>query len=367
MITMRSIQALRPGQTIWDGKTLGFGARRQREAISFILKYRINGRQRFVTLGRHGALTPEQARRKAKRLLGEVAGGTDPVGPKGESLGAVVEEYLTFACKSQRPNSFRQVERYLRHSWRSLHRLPITAISRRDVAKALAQIEDDHSPSVAIRARGALSAMMNWAMRQGYDVAANPVMGTNKPVLRSRDRVLSNEELAAIWRACPQDDYGRIVRLLMLTAQRRDEIARLRWSEIDLDRAMLVLPPERTKNHREHIIPLVPMALALLPDQRLSREWVFGEGVGFSGWARSKRRLDAGLSIADWRVHDLRRSFATGCAEQLGVLPHVIEAVLNHVSGHKSGVAGIYNRARYLEEMRVALERWAAHIAAITA
>jgi integrase len=209
--------------------------------------------------------------------------------------------------------------------------------------------------------------MMNWAMRQGYDVAANPVMGTNKPVLRSRDRVLSNEELAAIWRACPQDDYGRIVRLLMLTAQRRDEIARLRWSEIDLDRAMLVLPPERTKNHREHIIPLVPMALALLPDQRLSREWVFGEGVGFSGWARSKRRLDAGLSIADWRVHDLRRSFATGCAEQLGVLPHVIEAVLNHVSGHKSGVAGIYNRARYLEEMRVALERWAAHIAAITA
>jgi integrase len=362
MITIRSIQGLCPGEAIWDSKLPGFGARRQLKAVSYILKYRVAGRQRFVTLGKHGAITPEQARRKAQRLLGEVASGADPITPKGERLGAIIEEYLTAAAKTQRPNTFRHTKHYLLETWSMLHQLPVAAIARRDVAKALAQLEA--SPVVAARARTALSALFAWAIREGYEVAANPVLGTNKPVEQARDRVLSNEELASIWRACDEGDYGRIVRLLMLTGQRRDEIGKLQWSEIDGD--LLTLPATRTKNHREHMLPLVPLALTQLPEQRLSREWVFGEGRGFGGWSNAKAALDRRAKLAKpWRLHDIRRSVATGLAE-LGILPHIIEAILNHASGHKSGVAGIYNRARYLGEMRSALERWAQHIASLT-
>jgi integrase len=128
-----------------------------------------------------------------------------------------------------------------------------------------------------------------------------------------------------------------------------------------------VLPPARTKNSRQHELPLSSQALAILNRQRRSNstEFVFGRSRGFTDWDKGKARLDAKLSIADWTLHDLRRSCATGMAE-LGVHPWIIEAVLNHVSGHKGGVAGIYNRARYEGEMRDALQRWADHVEAIT-
>ena len=147
-----------------------------------------------------------------------------------------------------------------------------------------------------------------------------------------------------------------------------------------------ILPSVRTKNHREHVLPLVPSALSLLPARRADRDYVFGGGPrregdrhrGFSGWSKSKGALDARIvaarkkkdaevkPLAPWTVHDLRRTAATVMADQLGVLPHIVEAILNHVSGHRAGVAGVYNRARYQAEMRDALKRWADHLLRIT-
>jgi integrase len=239
----------------------------------------------------------------------------------------------------------------------------------------------------AARARIALSTMFAWAIGEGI-ADNNPVIGTNKPAEpAARDRVLTDAEIADIWRGCRDDDFGRIVRLLLLTGARRDEIGDLAWNEIDFDRAAINLPPERTKNNRPNVVPLAPAAVAILkgaprrarPDATIDH--VFGEGEGgYSGWSKGKIALDQRINaaraeaagapgkpqpIADWRLHDLRRTAATVMADRLAVLPHVIEAVLNHVSGHKAGVAGVYNRALYAAEKAAALTRWADHVRSV--
>ena len=183
--------------------------------------------------------------------------------------------------------------------------------------------------------------------------------------------MLKDNELAAIWNALPASDYGAIVKLLMLTGQRRDEIGALRWSEIDLSgEGVIHLPKERTKNRRPHMVPLSPAAraiLATLREQAGDREFVFGRGEGFSGWSASKAALEAELpKMPDWTLHDLRRTAATGMGE-LGVPPHIVELVLNHQSGHKGGIAGVYNRAVNGKERREALDQWDKHIAALVA
>jgi integrase len=193
--------------------------------------------------------------------------------------------------------------------------------------------------------------------------------------MKGRDRVLSNTELAEVWAALPQDHLGDIVRLLILTGQRRDEIAKLRWSEIDFDKGLIVLPPARTKNKRTHELPLSPQALAILRHWAKQPSSIGANDVQVFervGWAARKIKLDDAIlakrtkPMSHWQIHDLRRTCATGLAE-LGVLPHVIECVLNHLSGFRSGVAAIYNRNRYATEMRDALQRWADHIEALTA
>lgn len=361
-INLRAVGGLGPKATIWDDAVKGFGARRQTsDAVTYVLKYRAGGRQRFFTIGRHGSpWTPDTARREARRLLGLVAAGEDPaeVRNRGEGLRAIIDAYLVVAKARQRPRTYLETERHLLIAWKSLH--DQTEVSRRAVAARLAEL----SGVTAIRARAALSACFVWAIREGL-AEANPVAGTNRPPEpRSRERVLTDGELAAIWRACGDDDYGRIVRLLTLTGQRRDEVGAMRWGEIA--EGVWTLPHSRTKNHREHALPLTEAMLALLPDPRVGREFVFGAGVGaFSGWSQSKARLDARAGVAGWRLHDLRRTAATVMADRLGVMPHIVEAVLNHVSGHKAGVAGVYNRAAYRAEMRRAFEAWGAHVAGI--
>jgi integrase len=364
-INLRAVGGLGPKATIWDDAVKGFGARRQTsDAVTYVLKYRAAGRQRFFTIGRHGSpWTPDTARREAKRLLGLVASGADPADERGasSSLKALCDAYLVVAKARQRPRTYLETQRHLLVAWGPLGQLPLPEVSRRAVAERLAAL----GPGVtAIRARAALSACFVWAIREGL-AEANPVAGTNRPPEpRSRERVLSDGELAAIWRACGDDDYGRIVRLLALTAQRRDEVGAMRWDEI-VD-GVWTLPRTRTKNHREHTLPLSEAMLALLPDPREGREFVFGAGAGaFSGWSQSKARLDARAGVAGWRLHDLRRTAATVMADRLGVMPHIVEAVLNHVSGHKAGVAGVYNRATYRAEMRRALEAWGEHVAMV--
>jgi integrase len=364
-ITIRTVTALQPGQVIWDESVKGFGCRKQRQRATYILKYRAAGRQRFHTIGPHGSpWTPELARKEARRLLGLVAGGKDPAPAGRDSLGEIATDYLRYAQTKLRPSNFKNVERKLRDCWSPLAGASIYKITRRQVTAQVAVLAQERGPVAAARARSALSAMFNWALREGYELASNPVVGSNRPAERpSRARVLSDDELRKIWQACGDDDYGRIVRLLALTGQRREEVGGLRWSEIDSAAALWTIPAERTKNSRTHTIPLPQFALSLLPPGN-GREWVFGIGKrGFQGWSFAKAALDARAQIADWHLHDLRRSCATGMAE-LGVLPHVVEAVLNHV-GSRAGVAGIYNRATYAKEMRAALERWAGHVAVL--
>jgi integrase len=398
-ITIRAVQALKPGETIWDAghneAVRGFGIRRQRGDAVYVIKYRVFGRQRFVTIGRHGSpWTPETARREAKRLLGLVASGKDPQTEKAEArakaadtLGKVADDYLKYAKKKQKPRSYAETKRHLLINWKPLHVASVFHLHRRHIAARLAQIETERGAVSAARARAALSAMFNWAMREGFEIPANPVFGTNRPTEpKSRQRVLTDDELAEIWATCRDDDHGRIIKLLALTGQRRDEVGGMRWSEIDEDKKLWTIPGTRTKNHRAHIVPLSDSALALVAasPRRTDRDYVFGEGPrrngddqrGFSGWSKAKAALDQRILEArqrtdpkakrlPWRLHDLRRTCATVMADRLGVLPYIVEAVLNHVSGHKAGVAGVYNRAQYEGEVRDALTKWAEHVSGI--
>jgi integrase len=377
-ISIRTVDALASGKTLWDTAVRGFGVRRQQDTASYIVKYRALGRQRFVTIGPHGRWTPDKARREAKRLLGLVAGGKDPADDRAQAalqaadtLRKIADQYLKHAKQNQRPRTYTETERYLLVSFKPLHPISVFHIRRRHVASAVADLAAEQGPVAADRARAALSAMFNWAIREGLEIAANPVFGTNRPAgPKSRDRVLTDAELKAIWSACPDDDYGHIVRLLILTGQRRGEVGGIRSSEVNTVTGLWTIPAARTKNHREHVVPLVPAALALITNQprRNDRDFLFGNSVrGYSAWTQSKAALDGriGDAVGPFTVHDLRRTAATVMADRLGVLPHIVEAILNHVKGHRSGVAGIYNRAKYIDEMREALQRWSDHVGQI--
>jgi integrase len=352
---------------LWDTHVTGFGARRQTNGVFYYVRYRHNGQQTVHSIGRHGPLTPDTARARAKQLLGTVAGGTDPFAQAlaGEGFAASIDRYLERKRSALKPNSFSEAERYLRNHSAPLHRLRLDQIDRRKVAALLGEVETSRGPVSRNRLRNALSAFFSWCVQEGL-LDANPVTGTGKANENGgRERVLTHDELHKLWRGLGDDPFSNVVRLLLLTGQRRNEIGKLQWSEVDLARGMIVLPPERTKNSREHSLPLSRQAQAILEclPHRNTTGFLFGKR-GFSDWDRGKQELDQRLGIAPYRLHDLRRTCATGMAE-LGVQPHIIEAVLNHVSGHKGGVAGIYNRAKYEGEMRDALTKWADHVEAL--
>jgi integrase len=383
----------------FDDDMPGFGLRlREGGKRTWIIQYRIGAKQRRLTLGSVQKLTAAKAREEAKNRLASVELGGDPQQEKhdtraaaGQTVGKLVEEYLArrhyeTGKDALRKSSYEATAHYLQKHCKPLRALQADKVDRSAIAVRLTEIEAKVSSVTAARVRVALSTMFAWAVGQGL-LESNPVIGTNKPPEpKARDRVLSAGEIAEIWAACRDDDFGRIVRLLLLTGQRRDEIGDLQWSEVDLDGAVINLPPDRTKNHRPHVVPLAPAAAAILRSTpRRARkggaiDYVFGEGKGgYSGWSKAKEALDRRINddgtawgkragkpkIADWRLHDLRRTCATVMADKLGVLPHVIEAMLNHVSGHKAGVAGIYNRASYEREVRAALTLWSEHLQTI--
>jgi integrase len=387
-ITKTAVERLEPGgEWLWDSVVKGFGARRQTDGVFYYIRYRLNGHQHIKSLGRHGSpLTPDIARNAAKTKLGIAAAGTDPFAeqPKAsamESFGREVTRYLERKRTMMKPRAFEEVERHLTNHAAPLHRLRLAEIDRRAIAQRLGEIETASGPVARNRVRSSLSAFFSWAVTEGL-LEANPVQGTAKlDEGGSRERTLTPAELRELWSALddePNAQFADIVRLLVLTGQRREEIGGLCWSEID--QGLIILGPQRTKNSRQHEVPLSRQAKAIIERQhkRKGRDFIFGIGeLGFSGWSDCKARLDQGLLAArrktnrkakampDWHLHDCRRTCATGMAE-LGVQPHIIEAVLNHVSGHKAGVAGIYNRARYEGEMRAALQKWGDHIDAIT-
>jgi integrase len=375
--------------TFWDAELTGLGLRVLASGSrSWLVRYRVErtGRQQFKSLGSVRVLDLAAARKAAKKLLAAVETGSDPRVEHtaerqraAETLAKLVALYVARHVEPhQRPRSALETRRALEVHFKPLHDRPVVTLTKRDVAARLAQLAITSGPVAANRARAALSALFSWAMKQGL-ADGNPVVGTAKAVAEKaleRHRRLTDAEIVAVWRATDgPGDYNAIVRLLLLTGQRREEVAAMRWQELDLDRALWMLPKERTKNKRPHELPLSAQALAILGahPRREGRELVFGEGEGgYSGWSLAKARLDARLAAAQraplpaWRLHDLRRTAVTGMAG-IGILPHVIEAVVNHVSGHKGGVAGVYNHAEYAPEKRQALDRWGAHVAALAA
>jgi integrase len=352
----------------------GFGLRvRDTGSKIWVYQYSRNNKTRRMTIGVWPTMSPAQAREQVRKLTAERRLGADPARDLAlkqidkESFAEAVMLYLAAKQPDLRDRTYTETERYLKGTASKLNTRPLALITQSEIADLLDRAAKDSGDATANRLRANLAAMFTWAMQRGK-VAANPVMLTEKRKEQSRERVLSNDELAAIWNALPEGDFGAIVRLLMLTGQRRSEIGGLRWSEIDLRNGQINLPGERTKNGHPHFIPLSEPVLTILQAQPRIRDHVFGRGDstdGFAGWSAAKAALDERLpGMPHWSLHDLRRTMATGMGE-LGVQPHIIEAAINHQSGHKAGVAGTYNRANYHAERKVALDKWAAHILAL--
>ena len=362
-ITKATVEKLPLNSLIWDNALIGFGARRQLRHVHYLLRYRLNGHQRFITIGRHGTWTPDSARNEARRLLGLVASKVDPANERvrpAETFGAELTRYLDRKRPSLKARSIVEVERHLLVQCKALHHLRLAEIDRRTIALSLAEIEQASGPVTRNRARSSLTAFFAWSIKEGL-IESNPASGTGvADEGPSRERVLTEIELARLYAVLNDDPFSDILRLLILTAQRRSEIGGLRWSEVDFDRGLIVLPPQRSKNNRQHELPISHQVKAILERQPKQNEFVFGRN--WQSWSNPKASLDLQLNgMAEWRLHDIRRTATTMMADR-GVLPHVLEAILNHVSGHKSGVAGIYNRARYEGEMRGALQRWGDYI-----
>jgi integrase len=379
-------QALQPSEKdkiFFDDAVTGLGLRiRESGAKTWIFQYTLGARTRRMTIGQVAALKVARAREIAGELQAKVRLGGDPAAEKiaavvraSHTFLALAQRYLDFQKDQLRKSSLDEVTRYLLAHGKPLHPLPVDSIDQRTIADLLNRIEKKSGPSTTNRARATLSAMFSWSMKAGLTLN-NPVAHTPTRREAARTRVLADDELGLIWRALPDGQYRAIVCILMLTGQRVLEIAALRWSEIDLGRNLISLPAERCKNHLPHDVPIAGTVRQLIEAQprREGIDLVFGHGGGVFGSfsvhkiALDKRiaELNGGKAIPPWVLHDLRRSCATGMAE-IGVEPHHIEAVLNHISGSRRGVAGIYNKASYAGAKASALARWDEHVAAIVA
>jgi integrase len=385
-LTSKAVAALMlpSGKTdaiFFDDDLPGFGYRLRKSGDkvgrSWVAQYRHAGQTRRMTLGSASVLSSEQARNEAKRILAQAALRQDPASDRKRraaadrfTFTALAEQYLAAKQPVVRRRTFSEAKRYLESSayFGPLFSVPIDAITRRDVAARMLIIARENGQVAAARARAALSAMYTWAMESGL-AETNPTIGTAKPKAPpSRARVLSDQELAAIWKATDEGtDFNRIVRLLVTTGQRRSEVGGMCWSEIDIERGTWTIPKERAKNGREHSLPLGSLALTVIRSvpQVVDRDPLFGARTdrGFTSWAEHKRALDARLGdqVKPWTLHDGRRTVATRLCD-IGIEPHVVEQILNHHGGHRSGVAGIYNRSSYEREVKAAMAMWDDHI-----
>lgn len=379
----------------WDASLPGFGLRiTDKGSRSWVVMFRVRGRLRRLTLGSYPAISLKDARREAGEAMREAAAGNDPAAAKAltkrqwaepNAFRSVAEAWLADTGKrgGARLRSKKAIESQLaRDVFPILGAVPVTEITRSDVRDLVRSIAVER-PVAANRCLAIVRRTFSWAIREDK-IDANPATNIDPPGEEiSRDRVLNDAEIAKLWPACEELGYpfGPAVQIMLLTGARRSEVSGIRWSEIDGD--TWYLPADRTKNRRPHIVPLSTTALEILGAlPRIdSLDHVFTTGRGstrdeatgkrvtdrpVTGWARPKQRLDRIANLADWNIHDIRRTLVTGMNEKLGIEPHIVEAVVNHVSGAaKAGVAGVYNRAQYLPQRRAALQSWANELASI--
>ena len=274
----------------------------------------------------------------------------------------LIETWLADAHTRLRPKTMREYVRILdKHLLRSLD---LTAPERVVFKQVRAAIKSMPSVSVQRNAIVVMRQFFDWCIEEGHSEPPNPAYGLKGKRPKPRERSLTEAELRCVWLGLEGlGDYTHILRLLILTGCRANEIARLQASEVKLEARQIELPTARCKNRRPHIVPLAPLALEQLPAKQ---GFLFGRGpAGFDGW-KTKARLDEKIvGMEHWVVHDLRRTFVTQCNELELAAPHIIEAAVNHVGGHRAGVAGIYNRAAYLPQKRALLEAWAAEVGRI--
>ena len=391
-LTVRTIEAMKAGPArveIPDGLTPGlYLVCQPTGAKSWAVRYRAGSRPRKHTLGRYPALNLASARELARRTLVAVASGrdpaaekiearrvaADPAGPLRDRFDAAASMFIErYAKANTKEQTWRESERLI-----ATHVLPlwrtrrVQEIARRDVVELMDAIVDRGAPVSANRTLAVVRRLFGWLVERGV-LVANPCTDVKAPTAeKSRDRVLSDDELREILRACDQlsQPFGALIKLLALTAQRRDEVGQMTWWEVDFEKRMWTIPKERAKNGIAHDVPLSDAAAEILSGVRRissSRQLIFtttGE-TPVSGFSKAKTRLDAAVPNApSWVLHDLRRTAASGMA-RLGINLPVIEKVLNHTSGSFGGVAGIYQRHTFLEEKRAALNTWANHIRSI--
>jgi integrase len=251
---------------------------------------------------------------------------------------------------------------------------PIVEIDGHDIHSVIDETRRSGAPGLERRSDGptdararvmlsCLSKMFGWLV-QHRRVSQNPCKDVHRPeASRARDRVLTDTEIVKFWRAtnAERKELSALLRLLLLTGCRLNEVAGMTRTELNEEGATWNIPGARTKNKRPHVVPLAPLARKMVGTESEGLVFTTTGRSPISGWSKIKRRLDEAMKIPPWRLHDLRRTAATGMAE-IGIAPHIVEAALNHVSGAKAGVAGTYNRAAYAEEKRAALERWATHV-----
>jgi integrase len=387
-VGIRTLAATEARREIPDGKVTGlYMVVQPSGAKSWALRYRARGKPKKLTIGPYPLVAIAEARRRATAALGDVAGGKDPAGEKtsaraaarlerDDMVDAVVNDFVKlYAARNTR--DWRETERILKKDvvsrWRGRR---LGEIERKHVAKLLDEMIDRGAPVGANRVFAQLRKMCSWAVERGI-IQLNPCQGISRPTTETaRERALSDRELALVWRCSNSlgSPFGPIVRSLILTAQRRDEVGGLVWDELDLDGALWTLPAVRSKNRREHTIPLAPLVVEILRSQRpfANSPFLFSAGERPpSGFAKAKERLDnsvtkqnGGEPIEHWTLHDLRRTAASGMAK-IGVDLPVIEKVLNHVSGSFAGIVGIYQRHDFATEKRDALDKWAARVAVI--
>ncbi|MBX4858759.1 integrase arm-type DNA-binding domain-containing protein [Rhizobium bangladeshense] len=372
-------------------------------AKTWVLRYRLGAQIKKFTIGRVEAVTLAEAREQADAALKLVKQSIDPGAAKkadaeekkARNDNLVEVAFAAFITKHVKTlKSADELERIINKEivpvWRGRR---VEDIRKRDVLALLDAVAERGSATMANRLLAHVRAAFNWFISRDYKgVDFNPCTGV-KPVVAEvqRDRVLTDVEMRLVLRAAVRMGYpwNGVVRLLAFTGVRRDEAAHAPKTEFALDivpAPVWLIPKERTKNGRPHLVPLAPSVVEFLKtlDTVEKSSFVFtttGE-TPVSGYGKAKERLDrimldiaredavaAGeepedATLAEWRFHDLRRTCATGMAA-LGIAPHIIEACLNHVSGAKASVAGIYNRFSYEAEKRHALAAWAQHLQSI--
>lgn len=390
-ITVRNLPPPAAGQVQYpDGRISGFGVRvTSTGRKTFYLAYRApDGRSRRLTIGRYPHMSLGTARAQAMKALAELAAGRDPQAASSaktaasspspaaapdtfaETVELFVRLYLT---QYNRPSSAAETERLLRRNFLPFWKTrPLSEITKADVLTAMDAMVARGAPGSANHAFAAIRKLFNWCVERGF-LETSPCQSLRLPSKpKSRDRVLSDSELVALWHASAEQGYpfGPLFQLLLVTAQRRGEVVGMTWDEIDFEARLWAMSGGRTKNGKPHVVPLSDLAIAILRAQpRFESPFVFpARGKPdrpYSGYSKGKRELDALAGLRDWTLHDLRRTAATRMAE-LGVPPHVVEKILNHLTGSFGGVAGVYNRFSYQTEMREALDVWGAHIGKLT-